>query len=79
MNMFKYKDTQITKFIEAAWELPHDAPIIIFVCVPMCIHDITIIPNMYDVCCLVVFFIRWHALVKIVFKKSIKKYIKRKI
>ena len=46
MNIFTCKDTQITKYI-GTWELPwhtHNH----FVSVPMCIHNITIIPNMHD-------------------------------
>ena len=46
MNMFTYKDTQITKFVETR-ELPR-RPMIIPISVPMCIHCITVIANKYD-------------------------------
>ena len=49
----------------------HDTTIIIFVSVPMCIHDITVNLNMYNMCCLFVLLICRHALVKSCFKKNL--------
>ena len=69
MNMFTYKDTQITKFVETR-ELPR-RPIIIPISVPMCIHGITVIANKYDMCWLFVLPICWHALVKILSQEII--------